>query len=30
MQVEEVADSIVVVQLLVQDHQEEVINPLGK
>jgi hypothetical protein len=28
--VEEVADSIVADLLLVQDHQEEVINPLGK
>jgi hypothetical protein len=29
MQVEEVVDSIVVVLLQVQDHQEEAINPLG-
>ena len=30
MQVEEVVDSIVVGLLQVQDHQEEVISPLGK
>jgi hypothetical protein len=30
MQVEEVADLIVVVLRQVQDHQEEAINPLGK
>jgi hypothetical protein len=29
MQVEEVVDSIVVVLLQVQDHQEEAINLLG-
>jgi hypothetical protein len=29
MQVEEVVDSIVVVLLQVQDHQEEAINPLA-